>query len=78
MFLRHKKFFKALDLTKVSLGPVQLDVNPGQGRFLTDAETNSILVSVQSKARRESTKDWQAIDRAGIKEGVTKKISKSG
>ncbi len=46
-----KKFFKALDLTRVAIGPVHLDIEPGQWRFLTDAETSSLLVSAQGKAR---------------------------
>jgi 23S rRNA pseudouridine2605 synthase len=44
--VKHNKFFKALDLTRISIGPVQLDLEPGQWRFLTDAETSSILDNV--------------------------------
>lgn len=44
--IRLQKFFKALDLTRVSIGPVHLDLEPGQWRFLTEAETSSILESV--------------------------------
>jgi len=43
---RLRKFFKALDLTRVSIGPVHLDTEPGQWRFLTGAETSAILGSV--------------------------------
>lgn len=42
-----KKFFKVLDLTRISIGPVQLDIQPSQWRFLTDAETTSVLGSVR-------------------------------
>lgn len=45
-----KKFFKALDLTRVAIGPVLLDIEPGQWRFLTEAETASILGSVQERS----------------------------
>ncbi|SRR5579871_169698 len=42
-----QKFFKALDLTRISIGPVHLDTQPGQWRFLTEDETSSILDSVR-------------------------------
>ena len=38
-----RKFFKALDLTRVAMGPVDLDMEPGQWRFLTEAETSLTL-----------------------------------
>lgn len=44
--VRLQKFFKALDLTRISIGPVLLDIEPGQWRFLTDAETSAILDDV--------------------------------
>ncbi len=43
---RLQKFFKALDLTRTSIGPLHMDMEPGQWRFLTDAETSSILGGV--------------------------------
>lgn len=49
-----QKSFKTLDLTRVAIGPVHLDMEPGQWRFLTNAETSSILVSAQGKARAKT------------------------
>ena len=40
------KFFKALDLTRTSIGPIHLDIEPGQWRFLTEAESEAVLKSV--------------------------------
>jgi 23S rRNA pseudouridine2605 synthase len=40
------RFFKALDLTRTSIGPVQLDIEPGQWRFLTEKESEAVLKSV--------------------------------
>ena len=40
------KFFKALDLTRTSFGPIYLDIEPGQWRFLTEAESEAVLKSV--------------------------------
>jgi len=47
--LEHKRFFKTLDLTRVSIGPVQLDIEPGQKRFLTATETDSLLSGIPGK-----------------------------
>ena len=39
------KYFKALDLTRTSIGPVHLDIEPGQWRFLTESESEAVLNS---------------------------------
>ncbi len=39
------KFFKVLDLTRTSFGPVNLDIEPGQWRFLTESESEGVLKS---------------------------------
>ena len=38
-----KRFFKVRDLSRTSIGPVQLDLEPGQWRFLTEAESEALL-----------------------------------
>jgi 23S rRNA pseudouridine2605 synthase len=40
---RLNKHFKVLDLHRVSIGPVPLEGEPGDWRFLTEAETDSLL-----------------------------------
>ncbi len=44
--LGRNKFFKALDLTRTSIGPVHLDIEPGQWRFLTEEESDAVLESI--------------------------------
>jgi pseudouridine synthase len=43
------KFFKVLDLTRISIGPVQLDIEPSQWRFLKDSELEDVLELVIPK-----------------------------
>jgi 23S rRNA pseudouridine2605 synthase len=43
---RHNRFFKALDLTRVSIGPVHLDIEPGRWRFLKESESEAVLNSI--------------------------------
>ena len=52
-----QKFFKALDLTRVALGPVALDREPGQWRYLTEAETSSVLDSAKANWSRPERKN---------------------
>jgi 23S rRNA pseudouridine2605 synthase len=40
------KFFKALDLTRTSIGPIHLDIEPGQWRFLLESESEAVLNSI--------------------------------
>jgi pseudouridine synthase len=42
---QRNKFFKALDLTRTSIGPIHLDIELGQWRFLTGAESEAVLES---------------------------------
>jgi 23S rRNA pseudouridine2605 synthase len=46
---RLNKHFKVLDLHRVSIGPVPLEGEPGDWRFLTEAETDSLLNSLPRK-----------------------------
>jgi len=41
------KLFKALDLTRVSIGPIGLDIEPGQWRFLSERESEALLKTVR-------------------------------
>ena len=45
------KRFKVLDLTRVSIGPIPLDLEPGQWRFLTGAESEALFKSVQGQKK---------------------------
>lgn len=47
--LERNKNFKALDLTRISIGPIHLDIEPGQWRFLTEAESEAVLKCVPGK-----------------------------
>ncbi len=44
---KQNKFFKALDLTRVSFGSISLDVESGRWRYLSDAETAELLKGVK-------------------------------
>jgi 23S rRNA pseudouridine2605 synthase len=45
------RFFKTLDLTRTSIGPISLDLEPGQWRFLTEIETKMLLESVPANKK---------------------------
>jgi len=40
---KHGRFFKVFDLSRISIGPVALDLQPGGWRFLTEKETDRLL-----------------------------------
>lgn len=50
-----KKFFKALDLTRISIGPIRLDIEPGEWRFLTGQEVDSLLDGIPGKLKVQSS-----------------------
>jgi 23S rRNA pseudouridine2605 synthase len=39
----HQKPLKVLDLKRTRFGPIELDMEPGQWRFLTDGEVEQLL-----------------------------------
>jgi 23S rRNA pseudouridine2605 synthase len=43
------RFFKVLDLTRIAIGPIALDIEPGQWRFLSEAESESLLKCASKK-----------------------------
>jgi 23S rRNA pseudouridine2605 synthase len=45
------RYFKAVDLSRVSIGPVSLDVEPGRWRFLTEKETEAVLSCLPKKLK---------------------------
>jgi len=44
-----KRFFKVRDLSRTSIGPIRLDLEPGQWRFLTADESEALLNCVVKK-----------------------------
>ena len=48
--VERNKFFKVLDLTRIAIGPIALDVEPGQWRFLNEAESDSLLKCASKKS----------------------------
>ncbi len=50
--MEKNKYFKALDLMRIAIGPVSLDLEPGKWRFLSDAETESLLRDLPRKAKK--------------------------
>jgi 16S rRNA pseudouridine516 synthase len=52
---RLNKHFKVLELHRVSIGPIELDIEPGQWRFLSDAETHLLLNHLPRKNKIIST-----------------------
>ena len=49
--MERKKYFKVLDLTRTAIGPISLDVEPGQWRFLTEAEAETVIKSANEVSR---------------------------
>jgi 23S rRNA pseudouridine2605 synthase len=43
------KFFKVRDLTRIAIGPIHLDIEPEQWRFLSEAESEALLNCVSKK-----------------------------
>jgi 23S rRNA pseudouridine2605 synthase len=41
--MKKNKYFKVLELTRMKIGSVELDVQPGEWRFLSGGETESLL-----------------------------------
>ncbi len=47
--VERKRFFKVRDLSRVSIGPIELDLEPGQWRFLSEAESEALVNRVMEK-----------------------------
>jgi 16S rRNA U516 pseudouridylate synthase RsuA-like enzyme len=52
---RLNKYFKVLELHRVSIGPIELDIEPGQWRFLSSAEAHLLLNNLPGKKKILST-----------------------
>jgi len=45
------KFFRVVDLHRVSIGPINLDIEPGQWRYLTEIESESLMNCLPKKMK---------------------------
>ncbi len=45
------RFFRVIDLHRVSIGPIGLDLEPGQWRYLTEKETEAVLSCLPKKSK---------------------------
>lgn len=49
---KRNRFFRVLELSRVSLGPIQLDLEPGSWRYLSEAEFEEVMNILPEKKKR--------------------------